>query len=307
MSRNMKLHTAEKKSRTRVNEMKDRGSLLWTLPNKDQLNFHSYKDAKLLMEAIQKRYLHYEFSAAHTQSNPTSGDNLSDAVIYMIYIGRWPIAVIRERRFIKRTGRKLDVNGQRVRFNRTKVEYYNNHKYGHFARECKAPRNQENRRREINRRTVTVETPTENALVAQDGIGGYDWSYQAEEENLTNFSLMAHTSLGCFLCSDSELDSCSRSCVKAYVTLKEQYDSLSLDYKRSQFNVVFYKDGLESVKAKLTHYKKNKAVSEESINVLKLEVKLRDTALIENKKKLEKAEKERDELKLTLEKFQPFS
>ncbi|GKE48500.1 hypothetical protein Tco_1479758, partial [Tanacetum coccineum] len=34
-----------------------------------------------------------------------------------------------------------------------------------------------------------------------------------------------------------------------------------------------------------------------------LEVKLRDTALVENKKKLEKAEKERDELKLTLEKF----
>ncbi|GKG09024.1 hypothetical protein Tco_0334856, partial [Tanacetum coccineum] len=36
-------------------------------------------------------------------------------------------------------------------------------------------------------------------------------------------------------------------------------------------------------------------------------VKLRDTALVENKKKLEKAKKERDELKLTLEKFQNSS
>ncbi|GKB30671.1 copia protein [Tanacetum coccineum] len=35
--------------------------------------------------------------------------------------------------------------------------------------------------------------------------------------------------------------------------------------------------------------------------------KLRDNALVENKKKLEKAEKERDELKLTLEKFQNSS
>ncbi|GJY90173.1 hypothetical protein Tco_0505369 [Tanacetum coccineum] len=77
-------------------------------------------------------------------------------------------------------------------------------------------KNQENRGREINRRTVTVETPTKNALVAQDGIGGSS-------------------------SSDSEVDSCSKSCVKAYATLKEQYDSLSSDYKRSQFNLVSYK------------------------------------------------------------------
>ncbi|GJS34405.1 putative ribonuclease H-like domain-containing protein, partial [Tanacetum coccineum] len=240
----------------------------------------------------------YGVSAAHTQSNPTSGDNLSDAVI---------CAFLATRRFIKRTGRKLDVNGQRVGFDRSKVECYNCHKYGHFVRECRAPRNQENRGRDNNRRTMTVETPTKNALVAQDGIRGYYWSYQAEEEHPINFALMAHTSSRSSSSSDSEVDSCSKSCVKAYATLKEQYDSLSSDYKKSQFNLVSYKAGLESVEARLAHYKKNEAVFEESINVLKLEVKLRDTALVENKKKLEKAEKERDELKLTLEKFQNSS
>ncbi|GKB93519.1 ribonuclease H-like domain-containing protein [Tanacetum coccineum] len=248
----------------------------------------------------------HEVSATHTQCNSTSRDNRSDAMICAFLASQpnssqlaredleqidpddleemdlqWEMTMltIRARRFIQRTGRKLDVNGQRVGFDRTKVECYNYHKYGHFARECRVPRNQENRGRENNRRTVTVETPTENALVAQDELGGYDWSYQAKEEHPTNFALMAHTSSGSSSSSDFKVDSCSKLCVKAYATLKEQYDSLSSDYKRSQFNLVSYKAGLESVKARLAHYKKNEDVFEESINVLKLEVKLRDIAL----------------------------
>ncbi|GJY71514.1 putative ribonuclease H-like domain-containing protein [Tanacetum coccineum] len=182
---------------------------------------------------------------------------------------------IKARRFIKRTGRQLDVNGQRVRFD--------------------------------SKRTVTIESPTENALFAQDEIGGYDWSYQAEEEHPTNFALMVYTSSGSSSSSDSEVDSCSKTCVKAYDTLKEQYDNLNSDYNKSQFNLISYKAGLESVEARLAHYKKNEAVFEESINVLKFEVRLKDNALVKNKKKLEKAEKERAELKLTLEKFQNSS
>ncbi|GJR87757.1 hypothetical protein Tco_0211768 [Tanacetum coccineum] len=46
--------SAEEKQDNR-NEMKARGTLLMALPNKDQLKFHSYKDAKLLVEAIEKR------------------------------------------------------------------------------------------------------------------------------------------------------------------------------------------------------------------------------------------------------------
>ncbi|GKB21977.1 hypothetical protein Tco_0855900, partial [Tanacetum coccineum] len=36
----------------------------------------------------------------------------------------------------------------------------------------------------------------QNALIAQDGIGGYDWSYQDEEESPTNHALMSFTSSG---------------------------------------------------------------------------------------------------------------
>ncbi|GKF55700.1 hypothetical protein Tco_0166040, partial [Tanacetum coccineum] len=48
--------TTTEEKQDRRNGMKARGTLLMALPNKDQLKFHSYKDAKLLMEAIEKRY-----------------------------------------------------------------------------------------------------------------------------------------------------------------------------------------------------------------------------------------------------------
>ncbi|GKE68655.1 hypothetical protein Tco_1526727, partial [Tanacetum coccineum] len=43
--------TSAEEKQDKRNEMKARGTLLMALPNKDQLKFHSYKDAKLLMEA----------------------------------------------------------------------------------------------------------------------------------------------------------------------------------------------------------------------------------------------------------------
>nr|GEY50415.1 hypothetical protein [Tanacetum cinerariifolium] len=40
----------------RKNELKARGTLLMTLPDKHQLKFNTHKDAKTLMEAIEKRF-----------------------------------------------------------------------------------------------------------------------------------------------------------------------------------------------------------------------------------------------------------
>nr|GEV14904.1 reverse transcriptase domain-containing protein [Tanacetum cinerariifolium] len=87
---------------------------------------------------------------------------------------KWQMAMLTKRSkiFLKNTGRKLNLNrNETVTFDKTKVKCYNCHKRGHFERECRAPRAQDNRNRESIRRNVPVETTNSSALVSCDGLG----------------------------------------------------------------------------------------------------------------------------------------
>nr|GEZ28009.1 hypothetical protein [Tanacetum cinerariifolium] len=64
---------------------------------------------------------------------------------------------------------------------------------------------------------------------------------------------------------------------------------------------------LEYVEARILVHQQNETVFEEDIKLLTLDVKLRDNALVELKKKFKKAKQERDELNLKLDKFQTYS
>nr|GEX41782.1 ribonuclease H-like domain-containing protein [Tanacetum cinerariifolium] len=205
-------------------------------------------------------------------------DSLSDAEMDL----KWQMAMLtmRARRFLKRSGRNLGANGtDNIRFDKSKLECYNCHRRDHFASECKSPR--DNRNKDTPRRTVLVEVSTSNALVSQ----------------------CSSSSSG----SDNKVAPCSKACSKAYATLQTHYDNLTVEFRKSQFNVLSYKTGLESVEARLVMYQQNENVFEEDIKLLKLNVMLRDNALTELRKKIKKAEKERDDLKHTLDKFQTSS
>ncbi|GJV65338.1 ribonuclease H-like domain-containing protein [Tanacetum coccineum] len=207
--------------------------------------------------------------AANTQVNAANIDKLNDLEEMDL---RWQMAMLtmRARRFLKNTGMKLTINGnESVGFDKSKVECYNYHKKGHFAKECRAPRNQDYKNKEITRRSVSVETSTSIALVSCSGLGGYDWSNQAEEG--PNYALMAYSSSS----SDSEVSNnsnCSKSCLKTIETLKSQYDQLHKDFKKSELMVLAYKSGLESVEEKLEVYKENESIYSQDIKVLKFEI-----------------------------------
>ncbi|GJS31837.1 hypothetical protein Tco_0492457 [Tanacetum coccineum] len=180
--------TAEEKQ-DRRNEMKARATLLMALPNKDQLKFHSYQDAKLLMEAIEKRYggnkeskkvqrtllkQQYEnFAALSSETMDQTFDRLQKLISQLEIQGEvinqedmitkalekeMVMLTIRARRFIKRTGKaelKM-VNGVGFGQGGTKEE-------------------------RIIQKLLRGKTLAQNAYDSQNGLVGYDWILPAEE------------------------------------------------------------------------------------------------------------------------------
>ncbi|GJS45638.1 putative ribonuclease H-like domain-containing protein, partial [Tanacetum coccineum] len=84
---------------------------------------------------------------------------------------KWQLSLLsmRAKRYFQRTGKKIFINvNDTTGYDKSKVECFNYHKMGHFARECRAPRNKE----------------------------GFDWSDMKEEQVQTNMAIMAFSDSG---------------------------------------------------------------------------------------------------------------
>nr|GEY69696.1 ribonuclease H-like domain-containing protein [Tanacetum cinerariifolium] len=249
-------------------------TLIWR--NKIDLKDKSLDDLLNSLKIYESEVKHCSSQGSDSQNlafvSTTQADSTNDSVSAAVNVSAMAMLTMRARKFLQKTGRNLGVNGPTsMGFDMAKVECYNCQMKGHFARECRSPK--DTRRpavAEPQRRSIPIETSTSNDLVSQcDAIGFYDWSYQAEEDP-TNFALMAFSSSSSNSSSDCET-------------------------------------GLESVEARLLVYKINESVFEENIKLLNIEVQLRDTALATLRQKLETTKKNRDDLNMKLEKFQTSS
>ncbi|GJX97675.1 ribonuclease H-like domain-containing protein [Tanacetum coccineum] len=152
---------------------------------------------------------------------------------------RWKVAMltVRVEKFIQKTGRNLDFKGnQPVSLDKSKVECYNCHRKGHFARECNSGRNQGKRPYGDNgRRNSSTNEPSSQALVAQDGLGGYNWSHDFDEP--VNYALMAISSSSSSSSSDNEVQNCSKQCLESFKTLQKNYDREREKHNRARLEI----------------------------------------------------------------------
>ncbi|GKF11300.1 hypothetical protein Tco_0049226, partial [Tanacetum coccineum] len=75
------------------------------------------------------------------------------------------------------------------------------------------------------------ETPIENALVAQDGIGGYDWSYQASSGSSSSSDYEFKTGLGYNADSSTAASPAVESFVNSSEMLEDQENNRSISEK----------------------------------------------------------------------------
>ncbi|GJW62044.1 hypothetical protein Tco_0111379 [Tanacetum coccineum] len=133
-------------------------------------------------------------------------------------------------------------------------------------------------------------------------------NYQAEE-GPTNFALIAHSSSGSSSSSssDTEVHTCSKEYLQSYQSLQKQYDQQRESLNKSNLEIIGYQMGLESLEARIVVHEKNEAVYEENIEFLKYDVQVKDISIKDLKNQLEEALKEKDDLRLKLEKFEESS
>ncbi|GKE36088.1 hypothetical protein Tco_1455410 [Tanacetum coccineum] len=174
---------------------------------------------------------------------------------------------------------------------------------GHFARECRNLRSQENRSRnqDSSRRTANVKEYSSKAMLSIDR-GGVDRSFMTEEEVPTNFALMAF--------SDSEVHNnkaCSKTCLKSFEDLKSQYDNLRIEFNKSKSDLANYKRGLAFVEEQLVFYKKNEGMLCDQIAVFKRDASINESEINALKIQIERLKKEKESNQIKINNFENSS
>nr|GEV11562.1 putative ribonuclease H-like domain-containing protein [Tanacetum cinerariifolium] len=310
--------TTAEQNLAKKNGLKARGTLLIALPDKHQLKFNSHKDAKTLMEAIEKLFggntetkkvqktllkqQYKNFTGSSLKSLNQIHDRLQKLVSQLeihggyrsFLLSEWKTHTLIWRNKADLEEQSLDDWFNSLKIYEAKVKSYTSAGTTTQNLAFVSSSNTDSTTKLVSAAAsvsaVSTKLPvsslpnvdslsnvviysffasqSSSPQLDNDDLKQID-SFQAEEEP-ANYALMAFSSLSSSF--DNEVVSCSKACSKAYAQLHSQYDKLTADFYKLQFDVISYQTGLESIEARLLVYKQNEFVFEENITLLKLEV-----------------------------------
>nr|GEY04631.1 hypothetical protein [Tanacetum cinerariifolium] len=298
----------------RKNELKARGTLLMALPDKHQLKFNIHKDAKNLMEAIEKRFgrnketkkvqktLLKQQYESFTGSSSESLDQIHDRLQNLIS----QLEIVGESLSQEDISLNLKIYEAKVKISSTASTFTQNIGFVSSQTTDSTNDHQSNSPQldndDLNQ--IDADDLEEMDLKCQMAMltmrqGDFFRGQEGilEQTDLLSWDLISMT--GAFRQKKNQ------PTMPSWVSPLQVLPVLTM--RKSQFDVISYKTGLEYVEDRLLVYQQNEIVFEEDIKLLKLEVQLRDNALVVLRQKFKKAKQERDDLKLKLEKFQTSS
>nr|GEU58334.1 hypothetical protein [Tanacetum cinerariifolium] len=210
--------------------------LVWR--NKPDLDTMSFDDLYNKFKIVKQKVRRTTSSSSNSQnmafvSSPSSTNKVNTA--YGVSTANTqvsPASTQVSTASTQKTGRKITINrSDTAGYDKSKVECFNCHKLGHFARESRQLRNQDNRNKnqDSSRMTINVEETASKAMVAIDGAG-FDWRYMADDEVPTNMAFIAF--------SDS----------KNEVIFCEQIAVLKRDISYKDSEISMFKSELEKLK-----------------------------------------------------------
>ncbi|GJY33956.1 hypothetical protein Tco_0418425 [Tanacetum coccineum] len=131
------------------------------------------------------------------------------------------------------------------------------------------------------RSNAPINESSSQALVAQDGLGGCDWSNDL-----------------------NEVQKYSKQCLESFKCLQKNYDTEKEKHNKAKLEIRGYEIALESLESRIIRHEKNELAWGKKYEFQNYELKCREIKINNLNLELEKAIKERDELKDKIAKWE---